>query len=83
MLRGPVTVSWETANAIALRDRPLTGSYDRRPYGDRDLRGTIVGGRGRVSRTGTVPLPGLTTTTSALPAGTNGIGFTQAGYAAA
>jgi iron complex outermembrane receptor protein len=82
-LRGLVTLSYESANSMALRDRALTASYDRRPYGGVDLRGTIIGGTGRVSRTGTVPLPGLTTTSSALPSGTNGTGLTQASYAAA
>lgn len=82
-LRGLVTLSLEKANAMALRDRSFTASYDRRPYGGADLRGTVIGGAGRVSRTGTVPLPGLTTTSAAVPPGTTGATITTAEYAAA
>lgn len=82
-LRGMVTLSYEDANSMALRDRAFTASYDRRPYGGQDLRGTVFGGAGRVSRTGTVPLPGLTTTSAAVPSGTQGTGLTIANYASA
>lgn len=82
-LHGLATVSFETANSMAMRDRALTASYDRRAYGGQDLRGTVIGGAGRVSRTGSVPLPGLTTTSAAVPSGTSGTNLTQADYAAA
>ncbi len=82
-LRGLVTVAWERANTMALRDRWFTASYDRRPFGGQDLRGTVIGGAGRVSRTGTVPLPGLTTTSAAIPSGTTGTNLTVASYASA
>ncbi|MBE7537468.1 MAG: TonB-dependent receptor [Opitutaceae bacterium] len=80
-LRGLATLSYEDSNSMALRDRALTASSDRRPFGGQDLRGTIVGGAGRVSRTGTVPLPGLTATSAAVPSGTSGTGLTVANYA--
>lgn len=82
-LRGLLTLSREEANSMALRDRWFTASYDRRPFGGLDLRGTVIGDAGRVSRTGTVPLPGLTTTSAAVPSGTNGLNLTQADYAKA
>jgi iron complex outermembrane recepter protein len=82
--RGIVSVNWEEANAMALRDRDFTRSYDRRPFGGIDLRrSTLASGAGSVSRTGTVPLPGLTTTSAAIPPGTTGVGLTAADYAAA
>ncbi len=80
-LRGLVALSWEKANAMALRDRWFTASYDRRPFGGADLRGAVVGGAGRVSRTGTVALPGLTSTSAAVPTGNLGTGLTVADYA--
>ncbi|MBP7482364.1 MAG: TonB-dependent receptor [Lacunisphaera sp.] len=79
-LSGLVTLSYETANTMALRDRAITASYDRTAYGGLDLRANIAGGAGRVSRTGTVPLPGLTTTVSAVPSGTTGTGLTITDY---
>jgi outer membrane receptor protein involved in Fe transport len=80
-LRGLITLSYEEANSLALRDRALTASYDRRPFGGGDYRNaTQVSGAGRVSRTGTVPLPGLTTTISAIPSGTTGTNLTVADY---
>jgi iron complex outermembrane receptor protein len=79
-LRGMVTLNWETSNAMALRDRVFTASYDRRPYGGGDLRFNIPGASGRVQRTGTVPLPGLTSTSAAIPLGTAGTGLTVADY---
>ncbi len=82
-LRGLVTASFEDANSMALRDRTFTASYDRRPFGGQDLRGTVIGGAGRVSRTGTVPLPGLSTTAAAVPPGSSGTGITIANYASA
>lgn len=83
-LRGLITASWEKSNEMMLRDRDFTASYDRRPFGGSDYRNAnIPGGAGRVSRTGTVPLPGLTVTSSAVPPGTTGTGLTVAAYAAA
>ncbi|MBK8857352.1 MAG: TonB-dependent receptor [Opitutaceae bacterium] len=83
-LRGLVTAAWEESNELMLRDRDFIASFDRRPYGGIDMRSsTMPGGAGRVSRTGTVPLPGLTATQSAIPAGTTGTGLTVANYAAA
>jgi iron complex outermembrane receptor protein len=83
-LRGLVTASWEDSNEMMLRDRDFIASYDRRPYGGGDFRNAnIPGGAGRVSRTGTVPLPGLTVTNVAIPAGTTGTNLTTAAYAAA
>jgi len=80
-LRGLITASYEDANAMALRDRSFLASYDRRPYGGGDFRNVNTpGGAGRISRTGTVPLPGLTTTQSAIPSGTIGTGLTVADY---
>lgn len=82
--RGLVTASWEESNELMLRDRDFIASFDRRPYGGIDMRSsTMPGGAGRISRTGTVPLPGLTATQSAIPAGTTGTGLTVADYAAA
>jgi len=83
-LRGLITASWEQSNALALRDRAFTASYDRRPFGGADLRDSNTpGGAGRVSRTGTVPLPGLAVTSTAIPAGTNGATLSVADYAGA
>lgn len=83
-LHGMVTLNWEKANAMALRDRAFTASYDRRPYGGIDLRrNTLYSGAGTVSRSGSVPLPGLTATLTAIPSGTSGVGLTTADYAAA
>jgi iron complex outermembrane receptor protein len=83
-LRGLVTASWEKSNEMMLRDRDFAASYDRRPFGGADYRNTnIPGGAGRVSRTGTVPLPGLTVTNVAIPAGTAGTSIAVADYAAA
>lgn len=83
-LRGLITASWEDANEMMLGDRDFTASYDRRPFGGSDYRtSTIPAGAGRVSRTGTVPLPGLTVTNSAIPPGTLGATITTADYAAA
>ncbi len=83
-LRGLITASWENSNEMMLRDRDFTASYDRRSFGGSDFRtSTIPGGAGRVSRTGTVPLPGLTVTNSAIPSGTLGTTITTAEYAAA
>jgi outer membrane receptor protein involved in Fe transport len=83
-LRGLVTASWEKSNEMMLRDRDFLASYDRRPFGGADYRNAnIPGGAGRVSRTGTVPLPGLTVTNVAIPAGTTGANLTTAAYAAA
>ena len=76
-LRGLITASWEKSNEMMLRDRDFAASYDRRPYGGVDARtATIPGGAGRVSRTGTVPLPGLTVTNAAIPSGTSGTNLT-------
>lgn len=76
-LRGLVTATWETSNAMMLRDRDFVASFDRRPYGGLDYRSSSMpGGAGRVSRTGTVPLPGLAVTNVAIPAGTNGASLT-------
>lgn len=83
-LRGLVTAAWEESNEMMLRDRDFIASFDRRPYGGIDMRSSnMPGGAGRVSRSGTVPLPGLTSTQSAIPAGTTGTGLTVANYAAA
>ncbi len=82
-LSGLITVSAEKSNTMAMRDRAFTASWDRRPYGGFDLRPAIAGGAGQVSRTGTVPLPGLATTAAAVPPGTSGTGLTVADYAAA
>jgi len=83
-LRGLITASWEKSNEMMLRDRDFIASYDRRPYGGIDYRNTnIPGGAGRVSRSGTVPLPGLTVTNTAIPPGTTGTNLTAAAYAAA
>ena len=80
-LRGLITASWEKSNEMMLRDRDFTASFDRRPFGGIDYRNTnIPGGAGRVSRTGTVPLPGLTVTNVAIPAGTTGANLTVADY---
>ncbi len=80
-LRGLVTASWEKANSLALRDRWFTASYDRRPFGGGDYRSTTPGGTGRLSRSGTVPLPGLSVTAVALPTGTTGTNLTVTDYA--
>jgi outer membrane receptor protein involved in Fe transport len=80
-LRGFVTVSWDKSNEMMLRDRDFTASFDRRPFGGADNRNAnIPGGAGRVSRTGTVPLPGLTVTNTAIPPGTTGTGLTVTDY---
>ncbi len=80
-LRGLITASFEDANSLALRDRAFLASYDRTPYGGGDYRNvTTPSGAGRVSRSGTVPLPGLTTTQSAIPSGTTGTGLTVNDY---
>ncbi len=81
-LRTLLTASWEKSNELMLRDRDFTASFDRRPFGGIDYRNAnIPGGAGRVSRTGTVPLPGLTVTNVAIPSGTNGTALTVADYA--
>jgi len=81
-LRGFITASWEKSNEMMLRDRNFIASFDRRPFGGIDYRNAnIPGGAGRVSRTGTVPLPGLTVTNSAIPSGTTGASLTAADYA--
>jgi outer membrane receptor protein involved in Fe transport len=82
-LHGLVTLNWEKSNAMALRDRDFTASYDRRAFGGIDLRrNNLFAGPGRVSRSGSVPLPGLTTTAVAIPAGSSGTNLTTADYAA-
>jgi len=82
-LHGLVTLNWEESNAMALRDRDFTASYDRRAFGGIDLRrNTLFSGAGTVSRSGSVPLPGLTKTAVAIPTGTSGTGLTTADYAA-
>jgi outer membrane receptor protein involved in Fe transport len=81
-LRTLLTASWEKSNELMLRDRDFTASFDRRPYGGIDYRNAnIPGGAGRVSRTGTVPLPGLTVTSVAIPSGTTGTALTVTDYA--
>jgi outer membrane receptor protein involved in Fe transport len=81
-LRTLLTASWEKSNELMLRDRDFTASFDRRPYGGIDYRNAnIPGGAGRVSRTGTVPLPGLTVTSVAIPSGTSGNNLTVTDYA--
>lgn len=76
-LRGLITATWEKSNEMMLRDRDFVASFDRRPFGGPDYRSsTMPGGAGRISRTGTVPLPGLTVTNVAIPAGTNGTNLT-------
>jgi outer membrane receptor protein involved in Fe transport len=80
-LRGLITASWEKANALALRDRWFTASYDRRPFGGGDYRSTIPGGAGRISISGAVPLPGLTVTSVALSPGNAGTNLTVTDYA--
>ena len=84
-LSGLVTLSWEKSNAMALRDRDFTSSYDRRPYGGQDLRGVITGGAGRVANPGFFPppLPGLSGAEVAVPAGSTGTNLTVADYAKA
>ncbi len=82
--RALLTASWEKSNELMLRDRDFTASFDRRPFGGLDYRNAnIPVGAGRVSRTGTVPLPGLTVTSAAIPSGTAGTSLTVADYAAA
>ncbi len=82
--RGLLTASWEESNEMMLRDRDFLASFDRRAYGGIDRRSTTIPvGAGRVSRTGSVPLPGLGSTQSAIPSGTDGTGLTIADYAAA
>ena len=79
--RGIVTASWEKSNEMMLRDRSFTASFDRRPYGGSDYRNSnIPGGAGRVSRSGTVALPGLSVTNVAIPAGTSGVNLSVADY---
>lgn len=79
-----ITASWEDSNELMLRDRGFTRSFDRRPYGGTDFRNaSLPGGAGRISRTGTVPIPGLTSTQAAIPSGTKGTNLTVADYAAA
>jgi len=80
--QGLLTASWEQANDMMLRDRDFLSSFDRRPFGGTDRR-TSAGGAGRVSRSGSVPLPGLTTTASAIPSGTSGVGLTVAAFTTA
>lgn len=81
-LRGLITGSWEKSNEMMLRDRSFTASFDRRPYGGLDYRNAnIPGGAGRVSRSGTVPLPGLAVTSVAIPSGTAGTNLTVTDYA--
>jgi iron complex outermembrane recepter protein len=83
-LRGLVTASWEKSNEMMLRDRDFLASFDRRPFGGTDMRtATMPRGAGRISRIGTVPLPGLASTQSAIPPGTSGTGLTTAAYLAA
>ncbi len=83
-LRGLVTASWEKSNAMMLHDRDFVASFDRRPFGGLDYRSSSMpGGAGRVSRTGTVPLPGLTVTNVAIPAGTTGTNLAVSDFAAA
>jgi outer membrane receptor protein involved in Fe transport len=80
--RGLLTASWEKSNELMLRDRSFTASFDRTPFGGIDFRNAnIPDGAGRVSRTGTVPLPGLTVTSVAIPAGTTGTSLTVTDYA--
>lgn len=83
-LRGLFTVSWEDANALALRDRSFLESFDRRPLGGGDFRNSNTpGGAGRISIRGSDPIPGLTVTESAVPPGTTGDSISVADYAAA
>jgi outer membrane receptor protein involved in Fe transport len=83
-LRGLVTASFEDSNELMLRDRGFLASYDRRSLGGADYRNaSLPGGAGRISRSGTVPIPGLTGTQVAVPSGTTGAAISVAEYAAA
>lgn len=81
-LRGLITASWEGANEMMMRDRDFLNSFDRSPYGGSDRRhNSIPAGSGKISISGSVPLPGLTTTSAAIPAGTDGTNLTVGDYA--
>ncbi len=78
-LQGLLAVSWEQANAMMLRDRDFLASFDRRPFGGTDRR-ISAGGAGTVTVFTGAPLPGLTTSVSAIPSGTSGAGLAVADY---
>jgi len=80
--RGLLVASWEKANTMAMRDRDFLASFDRRPWGGSDQRNFVVfGGAGTISSTTGAPLPGLTTSSAAVPSGTNGTNLTVTDYA--
>lgn len=80
--RGLMIASWEKANTMAMRDRDFLASFDRRPWGGTDQRNFVVfGGAGNISSTTGAPLPGLASSSAAVPSGTAGTNITVADYA--
>ncbi len=73
--------SFQDSNAMAATDRWFTASDDHRAFGGTDRRNSIPGGRGAVYSTDGQPLPGLSVSQVAIPAGASGQSATVADYA--
>lgn len=80
--RGRVSVAYERNQPPELTEIPFLGTFDQRGWGGTDQRSTSYRfGPGFVSTTNGANLPGLSSSTAAIPAGATGGALTVADYA--